>query len=76
MAKKRGYLTFKFTSPNNKGVPDRIFIRDGKTFFIEFKAPGKVPSMLQNYIISLMELHGADVFVVDQIEQLEEILKQ
>lgn len=69
-------MTFKFTSPNNKGVPDRIFIRDGQVFFIEFKAPTKMPTMLQHHIIGLMELHGAEVFVVDQIEQLEGILKE
>lgn len=69
-------MTFKFTSPNNRGVPDRIFIRDGQIFFIEFKAPGKIPTMLQKHIIGLMKLYGADVFVVDEIEQLEGIIKE
>ena len=34
-----GYLTYKFTSPSNRGVPDRIFInKKGEIFFIEFKS--------------------------------------
>ena len=38
IAKKLGYLTYKFTSPSNKGVPDRIFISPyGHVFFMEFK---------------------------------------
>jgi hypothetical protein len=68
-------LTFKFTSPNNKGVPDRLFIRDGQIFFIEFKAPGKMPTMLQNHIIGMMELAGAVVHIVDDVSKLEEIIK-
>ena len=39
-AKKLGFTTYKFTSPSSRGVPDRIYIKNGITFFIEFKAQG------------------------------------
>ena len=38
LAKAAGWLVFKFVSPSQRGVPDRIFIRQGRIVFIEFKA--------------------------------------
>jgi hypothetical protein len=74
LAKERDFLTYKFVSPNNKGVPDRIFIKDGNVIFVEFKAPTKVPTALQNHIINEMRLNGAIVHVVDNIETMRLIL--
>ena len=42
-----GTLTYKFSSPSQRGVPDRIFLGKGGTLFIELKAPGKKPTKLQ-----------------------------
>lgn len=48
-AKSRGCLTYKFSSPANRGVPDRIFIGPtGAVLFLEVKAPGKKPTALQS----------------------------
>ena len=47
-AKDNGCLVIKQTSPNNRGVPDRLFLRDGKCLFIEFKRPGGKVSALQD----------------------------
>lgn len=68
-AKKQGWLTYKFTSPANKGVPDRLFIRDGFTLYVEFKQKGKEPSPLQAHTIKQMRQHGAVVLVIDSVEQ-------
>jgi len=47
-AKRNGCYTRKFTAPSQRGVPDRLFLSPfGKVFFIEFKAPGKIPTALQ-----------------------------
>ncbi len=36
--KKRGGLCYKFVSPDNAGVPDRIVITpEGRTIFVELK---------------------------------------
>ena len=40
-AKDKGWLTYKFKSPGQRGVPDKIFMRNGIMFLIEFKATGK-----------------------------------
>ena len=46
-AKIKGCLTLKLSGQNQKGQPDRMFLRDGRVMFIEFKAPGKRPTALQ-----------------------------
>ena len=46
-AKAWGCLVMKLAGPNQKGQPDRMFLRDGKVLFIEFKSPGKQPTALQ-----------------------------
>ena len=46
-AKSKGCLTMKLSGQNQKGQPDRMFLHNGRVLFIEFKAPGKRPTMLQ-----------------------------
>ena len=74
-AKELGFLTYKFSSPSNRGVPDRIFISPhGEVFFIEFKsAKGKV-TKLQEKVIKDITIRDVDVFVVDHVEIGLEIL--
>lgn len=68
IAKRHGWLTFKFVSPAHRGVPDRIFIRSGQIVFIEFKAPGKKPTKLQAHIIGKMRDEQCEVWVCDSVE--------
>lgn len=66
-AKAKGWLVYKFVSPNNKGVPDRIFIRKGMLLMIEFKALGKKPTKLQDSVISKLRNEGVLVYVIDNV---------
>jgi len=66
-AEIRFCLTYKFSSPSRRGVPDRIFIHKGNVMFVEFKRLGKKPSRLQQYTIDAMRKMGADVHVIDNI---------
>lgn len=67
-------MTYKFVSPNNRGVPDRIFIKNGRVFFIEFKAPNKKETKLQDFNFEIIRAENIEVFVVDNILELEGIL--
>lgn len=67
-AEKNGWLTFKFTSPANRGVPDRLLIRNGQVIFIEFKAKGKKPTALQTKIINKIRQYGCAVYVIDDLD--------
>ena len=68
-AKLLGWLSYKFTSPSNRGVPDHIYFREGHTILIEFKAPGKLPTKLQQKHIQRLQDQLIHVYVVDDIEQ-------
>ena len=66
-AKLLGWLSYKFTSPSNKGVPDRIYFRQGHTLLIEFKQLGKKPTKLQQHQINKLKNELIPVYVVDSI---------
>lgn len=66
---------YKFVSPGNAGVPDRLVILPGgKMFFVEVKAPGEKPRPLQVAQISKLERLGCQVFVVDSKESVDTIM--
>lgn len=67
-ARTRGWLAYKWVSPSNRGVPDGIFIRHGKMFFIEFKAPDKKVTKLQKKHITDLQRHGFKCYIVSDVE--------
>lgn len=73
-AKDHGILTYKFVSPNNRGVPDRIFLKDGYTLFIEFKSPRGQCTELQKREHQRIWDVGHKVFVVHDYEAAVELL--
>ncbi|RKZ87507.1 MAG: VRR-NUC domain-containing protein [Gammaproteobacteria bacterium] len=66
-AESKGVLQYKFVSPGCRGVPDRMFICNGVTMFIEFKAACGPVSNLQRRRISAIRDAGAQVFIVDSL---------
>ena len=56
-ARARGCMVMKLAGPNQKGQPDRMFIKDGKVLFIEFKAPGKHPTGMQSWWLERLSDH-------------------
>jgi hypothetical protein len=75
VAKTHGWWTRKFSSPSNRGVPDRIFIKEGMVWFIEFKAPGKKPTPLQAHEMQEIANHGGHVFALDNVEDFKKLLR-
>lgn len=69
-AKKIGCKVYKFVSPGQRSVPDRMFIApNGRVFFIEFKAPGKEPTPAQLHEMTEMRKNKAIVFWTDSVEE-------
>ena len=69
-AKKAGMLVFKFVSPGNRGVPDRIWINQyGEVYFIEFKQEKGRVSPLQQMWINRLRKHHKQVHVVRSVEE-------
>lgn len=73
-AKLNGWWVAKFTSPGKRAVPDRLFIKDGRHVFIEFKKVGEVPTEQQEKRHRDMRKHGAEVHWADSVEQVRGIL--
>lgn len=73
-AKKDGWLVYKWVSPQNRGVPDRIFIKAGRVVLIEFKKFGKRPTKLQAHIHAKLSKEGMEVHVVDSVQSCAAIL--
>ena len=44
---KKGLITYKFTSPAHRGVPDRIIIGRNQVILLELKQAGRKPTPLQ-----------------------------
>ena len=61
LVKKRGGLFYKFVSPGNRGVPDRIVITPaGEVWFVELKQPaGRLAAWLAPTMLGLCVAGGA-----------------
>ncbi len=64
-AKAIGCLSYKFTSPAQRSVPDRLFIHHGGMLLVEFKSPGKTATKAQAHCHAKLLEHGFKVFIVD-----------
>ena len=73
-AKANGWFSFKVVSPNFRGAPDRAFIKNGKTVYIEYKQPGKKPTPLQNKVHAIFSDYGVMVHIATSVEETMEIL--
>jgi len=65
LVKRRGGLSYKFSSPNNPGVPDRIIVAPaGVVWFVELKTESGRMTPLQQSKKAELEKQGANVRVV------------
>lgn len=75
-AKKLGMLTYKLDSRRAAGWPDRMFLHNGYVRFIEFKAMDGSLTPLQKHTIEDMRKHGADVHVVNNKLDAQEVIDE
>ena len=72
--KKRGGMVLKFTS-SLAGVPDRVVIWGGKTFFVEMKREGGDLSKLQRWMHKGITRCGGDVWVLWNKPEVDEMIR-
>ena len=65
-----GLLCWKFGSPGHVGVPDRMILHNGRTVFVEVKAPGKTPTKLQEHCHKELREAGFEVIVLDSMDDV------
>ena len=68
-AKANGYKVRKVCWFGSRNAPDRLFMRPGRGFFVEFKAPGESPRPGQEREIARMRAAGFEVHVIDNLEE-------
>lgn len=69
MVREAGGKAYKFISPGNDGVPDRLVVLPGgRVGFIELKQKGKRPRKLQQHRMAELESMGCFTAVVDDLE--------
>jgi hypothetical protein len=74
LARKRGWFSRKYRAAGRRSQPDRIFIRSGRVFWVEFKRLGNEPTTAQWEEIKAMLGAGADVIWLDSIEDFRACL--
>ena len=73
--KRRGGMAAKFVSPGMNGMPDRIVLMpNGRMGFVELKAPGKKPQLVQELRMRQLRRLGFYVAVVDGPERIGGVL--
>ena len=74
-ARKKNMLIYKFTSPNRRSVPDRMFVTSkGYVFFIEFKQLGKKLTEGQERECNRIREQGVRVYKVDHVEEGQRVI--
>lgn len=67
-AERAGWFVRKIAYVGRRAAADRLFIKGGRTVWIEFKRPGKTARPGQALEINRMKGAGAEVHVVDRVE--------
>lgn len=76
-AKDKGFLVYKFSSPNHVGVPDRMFVAPHqRVFWIEFKREGGKLTPFQEREFDKLAGCGFEVYLVDSVEQGKSIIDE
>lgn len=72
-----GGRAYKFVSPGNAGVPDRLVLFPGaRAVFVELKAPGKKPTALQLAQAKKISALGFSVVVIDSKDGVDKFIQR
>lgn len=71
-----GGRAYKFVSPGNAGVPDRLVcLPGGRAIFVELKAPGRKPTQLQVRQHEVLKGLDFPVWVIDSKAGVDEFIR-
>ena len=77
MVRARGGLCYKFVSPGNPGVPDRLVITpDGRTFYVELKNEVGRLSSIQKWQHEELRKRHADVRTLKSIDEVAAFVEE
>ncbi len=77
MVEQAGGRAYKFVSPGNDGVPDRLVILPGgRIGFVELKQEGERPRKLQKFRMQELDKLGCYTAVVDSVMAGEAVIRE
>lgn len=77
MVRDKGGLCYKFVSPGNPGVPDRIVITPaGRTVYVELKTEIGRLAAIQKWQHEEMRKRGADVRTLKGMDQVKAFVEE
>ena len=71
-----GGKAYKFSSPGNNGLPDRIVLYKGQCYFVETKKPKEKLRPLQEAVKRQFLKLGFDIYKVDSVEKVGEFINE
>ena len=75
--REAGGIAYKFVSPNQRGVPDRMCVfPNGIAMFAELKTTGRRPTMLQELCIGQLRGYGFVCRVIDSSEKIDAFIEE
>ncbi len=80
-AKKKNWVSRKMNGMGFRSWPDRLMLPPPKhkswkiSFWIEFKRPGKKPTIGQAKLHKKLRQRGEQVFVVDSVDKFKALIK-
>ena len=75
--RKRGCIVYKFVSPGNAGVPDRLVVTPkGTVHFAELKQKGKLLRPLQVMQAKRLAKNHVRVHLVDSMEAIQTFIEE
>jgi hypothetical protein len=75
--KSVGGSCYKWSSPSQRGVPDRIAILGDNIYFIELKRPDGKLRALQEHFIKIMKIkHNIDVEVLSSKKEVDQFINE
>lgn len=75
--KELGGVAYKFVSPSNRGVADRLVVLPGgRVWFVEVKKEGGRLSTLQNIFAAEMQRLQQNIAIVWSKEDVDDLIKE
>ena len=62
----KGWLSVKLIQTSKNGIPDRMYLRSGQLFFVEFKSSTGRLSEIQKYRIKELRDKGFHCFILKE----------
>ena len=69
-------MAYKFVSPSNRGVADRLVVLPGRVWFVEVKKEGGRLSTLQNIFAAEMVRLQQNISIVWSKEDVDDLIKE